>query len=199
MSVKSQRPSKEQVRSSILMTARDIAAHEGWPAVTVRKIAERIGYTAPIIYEHFGSKNDMLTELLKEGYTQLSVAIEAASQQGRTSHERLHAIAYAYWDFAHDASELYRLMYGMEGAYPEGLLRDYAQPITAIVSKELIELNPNRINEGNVAHYMVEVWSVIHGLTALSLAGLVSGYTDKKQVLDELVTDILYAIANNNA
>src|SRR6266849_4709924 len=61
----------QELRQAILSAARDIAAREGWQEVTIRKIAEAIEYTPPIIYEYFASKEALLLELLREGFRQV--------------------------------------------------------------------------------------------------------------------------------
>ena len=38
---------KQEVREGILAGAREIALQEGWQAVTIRKVAERIEYSPP--------------------------------------------------------------------------------------------------------------------------------------------------------
>ncbi len=47
---------KENLREGILQAAKKIAVNEGWQAVTIRKIADEIEYTPPIVYEHFANK-----------------------------------------------------------------------------------------------------------------------------------------------
>ena len=47
--------SREQTRSGIMQTAKTIARREGWQAVSIRKIADAIEYSAPIVYEYFDS------------------------------------------------------------------------------------------------------------------------------------------------
>jgi len=42
---------KEDTRSNILDAALDIVKEDGWQALSMRKIADKIEYTAPIIYE----------------------------------------------------------------------------------------------------------------------------------------------------
>ena len=47
---------RQEIRQSILCAAREIAAEEGWQAVTTRKVAERIEYSQSTIYEYFENK-----------------------------------------------------------------------------------------------------------------------------------------------
>jgi AcrR family transcriptional regulator len=62
---------KQVLKQSILRVARNIAEHEGWDKVTIRRIADEIEYTPPTIYEFFKNKEDLLDELAKEGSSEL--------------------------------------------------------------------------------------------------------------------------------
>lgn len=197
MPTKSNRPSREEVRTSILKTARDIAAADGWAAVTVRKVAQRIGYTAPIIYEHFGSKDEMLNQILKDGYDALFVSMKQLSDQQSSSEGRLRAFITAYWDFSHDTPELYQLMYGMEGARATSEeARDYASPITAYVTQELVRFNP-LITPAHVAIYMVKAWSMLHGTIALDISGYTQRYVSSDTLKETVTNDILQLMARH--
>lgn len=194
MPSKSRRPSREEVRISILHTARDIAATEGWQCVTVRKVAERIGYTAPIIYEHFGSKDVMLTEILKIGNQQLYIALKEAIIACEDPGERLLAMANAYWNFAHESTELYQLMHGMAGAHVPGReTESFGGPVIELVGDELIRFSPGRVNKQNMVTHVAEMWSVCHGVISLDLSGYIAPLTDARKVLDVTVRDMLHA------
>ena len=54
---------KEETRMNILDAAFRIVKEEGWDALSMRKIADAIEYTAPIIYEYFDNKDAILLEL----------------------------------------------------------------------------------------------------------------------------------------
>ena len=47
---------KIQLRQAILDATQAIAAKEGWQAVTTRKVAEKIEYSLPTLYEYFENK-----------------------------------------------------------------------------------------------------------------------------------------------
>lgn len=198
MSSRNHRPSREKVRTSILQTARDIAATDGWSAVTVRKVAEHIGYTAPIIYEHFGSKQEMLDQILVQGYEQLYAAVVAAADDRKDSSDRLYAMAVAYWDFAHDAPEIYQLMFGADNTRamePESAA--YAYPLINFVNQEFSRFIPERATPDNISVLVVESWSMLHGLISLDLAGYTRPYADGRKVLEQLIPDVLYGLKRN--
>lgn len=44
---------KESVRANILQAAFNLAKTEGWASLSMRKIADAIEYSAPVVYDHF--------------------------------------------------------------------------------------------------------------------------------------------------
>src|SRR6516164_3602292 len=90
---------RASVREQILDAARDMFVQDGVEAVTMRAIAQRIEYSAPVIYSHFADKHALLQELCFRDFRAL------AQTFGRIEHiedpvERLRRIGYAYVDFA---------------------------------------------------------------------------------------------------
>src|SRR3977135_3719187 len=104
---------KEQTRINILDAAHDIVKEEGWQALSMRKIAEKIEYTAPMIYEYYANKEAILLELTKKGYLLLGEKMKEAASQHSTPEARLEALWLAYWNFAFEEQEYYQLMFGV--------------------------------------------------------------------------------------
>lgn len=71
-----QQQRSEQVRGRILEAARCIISEEGVEALSIRKVAKEIGYTAPIIYHYFENKEQLLACVLREGYGRILAAAE---------------------------------------------------------------------------------------------------------------------------
>ena len=69
---------KEETRNNILGAAYDIVKEEGWNGLSMRKIADRIEYTAPIIYEYFSNKEAILEELTGKGFIKLTKELQNA-------------------------------------------------------------------------------------------------------------------------
>ena len=47
----------------IVTAAREIAEADGWPAVTVRRLADAIGFSQPVLYGHFPDGRDPIQRL----------------------------------------------------------------------------------------------------------------------------------------
>src|SRR5580693_7953735 len=66
-------------RQQILDTARAVAEAEGWAAVTSRRLADAIGYTQPVLYQHFpGGKTEIMRTVALAGFAELAAATREA-------------------------------------------------------------------------------------------------------------------------
>ena len=60
---------KEEVRTSILRAAWQLVEQEGWQALSIRKIAEAIEYSVPVIYDHFKNKRSHFTGIYQARFS----------------------------------------------------------------------------------------------------------------------------------
>ncbi|WP_256006977.1 TetR/AcrR family transcriptional regulator [Pedobacter deserti] len=104
---------KEEFKASILEAAWQQVITEGWQSLSIRKIADAIEYSVPVIYSHFENKEAILLEFAKEGFQKLADTLQAIKEQHTDPARQLEAMAYAYWDFAFDNKEYYQLMFGL--------------------------------------------------------------------------------------
>jgi AcrR family transcriptional regulator len=51
---------------------------EGWGNITMRKIADRIEFSAAALYEYFPNKRDLLADLARQGFIQLNSALKTS-------------------------------------------------------------------------------------------------------------------------
>src|ERR1700760_228306 len=89
---------KEQTRVNILDAAHQIVKKEGWQALSMRKIADKIEYTAPIIYGYFENKDALFFEFTRKGYLCLAERLRAAKARHRLPARQLEAMWLAYWN-----------------------------------------------------------------------------------------------------
>jgi AcrR family transcriptional regulator len=160
---------KEEVRTNILATAWQIVKEEGWESVSIRKIADAIEYSVPVIYDHFQKKEAILWEFAKEGFRILSKKIQQAKEKSNDPAEQLKAMADAYWNFAFKNKEYYQLMFGLgmagceiEKCFPErdDFRKLVMDPIMAIISKR-------KHSDVNPCLKYYTFWSILHGLISI--------------------------------
>ncbi|GAB3564045.1 hypothetical protein GCM10027578_08840 [Spirosoma luteolum] len=105
---------KAEIRERILTAARMLAREKDWNAVTIRSIADAIEYTAPIVYEHFENKEDVLLSIVREGHEELQRAFHEVMALDLNHEDKLVRIAMVQWEFAVDKPEVFRLMHNPE-------------------------------------------------------------------------------------
>ncbi|TCN41239.1 TetR family transcriptional regulator [Shinella granuli] len=72
------RLSREQRQRQLLDVAWRLAREEGTDALTLPRMAEEAGVTKPVIYDHFGTRNGLLTALYQDFDAQQTAVIDAA-------------------------------------------------------------------------------------------------------------------------
>src|SRR5829696_7163436 len=101
---------KQELRGRILEAARELFLAHGYDAVTMRKIAERIEYSPTAIYQHFADKDALVAELCRHDFRNFAAHFARAAAT-EDPIERLRASGRAYFDFAVEYPQHYRLMF----------------------------------------------------------------------------------------
>lgn len=161
---------KTEVKAAIHHAAWQMVKKEGWQALSIRKIADAIEYSIPVIYDHFENKEAILFEFAKEGFQLLSKKVEAARKKYTDPEEALEAMAKAYWSFAVNNEEYYQLMYGLgmpscevDNQTAECVCYDELMLDTV---KEIISKGKNPDVDYKLKYYTL--WSFLHGLIAMN-------------------------------
>lgn len=189
---------KEDTRCNILNASLEIVKEEGWNALSMRKIADKIDYTAPIIYEYFSNKEAILQELTRMGYVKLAAKMEEAQSLSTSPEGQLEAMWLAYWNFAFENKDLYKVMYGVEVncCALQNACTDISKPMNMLWDK-IEEITPaDRRTEEYVDRKYYTFWSVVHGLISINLTRQVTSDEMNRQVLRDALTGIINSIKN---
>lgn len=188
------------MRRAILSAASEIAAEEGWHAVTIRRVADKIEYSPPVIYEYFESKEALLEAEASEGFRLLLDALIAARDQHSDPRERLAAMGRAYWDFVWAHPELYQAMSGLGGINfcEPGQDQPHAegQQVSEVFLGVLRSvLTPRSGAEVDLEGKCVVLWSLYHGFIALLMAGRIplEERERARELADRSIWDLLSA------
>ena len=101
---------RQELRTRILDAARELFAEQGYDAVTMRGIAERIEYSPTAIYFHFKDKEALLRELCDTDFATLALKFRNIASIADPI-ERLRQIGRVYTTFAIEYPNHYRLMF----------------------------------------------------------------------------------------
>ncbi len=161
---------KEEVRSSILEAAWGIVLSEGWHSLSIRKIADIIEYSSPVIYDHFANKEAILLELGKKGFRLLNEELVKAKKRSVNPEKQIEAMAFSYWEFAFENKAFYQVMFGLgmpscETISETSELITFSELIMQPI-KELIKVSNTGVDPYLKLHTF---WSMLHGLISINM------------------------------
>lgn len=163
------RPTKAQAARAarehqIVAAARGIAEADGWPAVTVRRLADAIGYSQPVLYGHFPDGRDGIVHAVAvEGFQRLATTL-AGSGTGSPARTRVRAVVQRYLAFARENPAVYDAMFSM----PIGLA--FATPSAPAPLREAFAAIEHAVTgaDADPETRAELLWSALHGLAELS-------------------------------
>ncbi len=161
---------KADTRKHILDAAMAIVRNEGWQELSIRKIADTIEYTPPVIYCYFLNKEAVLIELARRGYALLINRVEQHLAGVAGPKQRLEAILRAYLEFAIEEKELYQLMYAV-GTELEDVRKTFPGLVTFmdLFRKEMAQLvNQEVLTEAFFECKYFTMVAFIHGLVSVN-------------------------------
>ena len=188
---------KEEVYTSILRASWKIVEKEGWQALSIRKIAEAIEYSAPVIYDHFANKEAILFEFTRQGFQRLNEELLEAKKATDTPEKQLTAMADAYWNFAFSNKEFYQLMYGL-GMPTCETVKQIAElsSFTELIMDSIRNLIAKSHNTTTDAFLKLHTyWSMLHGLISINMMGKESSRDElNAMVLRDFITGFIASI-----
>lgn len=186
----------KSTRHRILDVARALYREGGEAAISMRRVAGRVGVTATAIYRHYDSKEALLAEVRGEGLDQLDQYLRDALA-AETPDERLERAGWAYLEFALERPADYRRIFmeprrieaqGSESADAELAVTHSSRGMTSALHVATHDFLLDRVEEcidaGTIKDdlprdLVLTLWAQIHGLIALYLSGAVEGDADR--------------------
>lgn len=156
---------KENNRTLILDAAMRVLESEGASALTIRRVAGDVEYTAPVVYQHFAGKDALLLALIVIGFEELRTDL-TRSVANAPEGDRLLLGARAYMDFAKRRPALYLLM-NDDAVDSEERARAAGEVITLTQGYLEEWAVANKVELGNANETNEIVWGTLHGLAVL--------------------------------
>jgi AcrR family transcriptional regulator len=163
-------------REEIIRCACDLYLSEGLEGFSMRKLAKCVGCTAPALYRHYESKENVMREVVAEAYRLFAQYLYRALE-GRTPPERFTRAGQAYVDFAMEQPALYEVLYvplELLGIQPgEGAVADHACAVGQFWSDRVREMmDADFIHPGDPHEVSLTLWAHGHGMISLYHRGL---------------------------
>jgi AcrR family transcriptional regulator len=165
---------KEGLRRVILDVAGELFLEQGYEGFSMRRVAERIGYSATTIYRYYEDKDDLLYAVVNEGFSEFARQLTQAAEGARDPLKRLEALWHAYVRFGLENPVYYQMMFMQRADLLFESRRERTQPM--IESFDTLQravrtaMDAGVMKRGDVETHSRVIWSLVHGVTALALA-----------------------------
>jgi AcrR family transcriptional regulator len=184
-------------REAILEAARELYAAGGYAAVSMREVAQRIGFSAQAIYHYFVSKEEIFLALQQRGLERLRTYYDAGPVADPLEDLRLR-----YWRY-----------YEFSKRHPEYFMILYVDPVTPVLDVERPDLAgyqamrkeidgvverciaagvlPATVNIKTLRHVLL---AAVHGPAVIALTGRPTGFGDVDTVASQALDAALAAL-----
>ena len=154
----------------IVSAAVEAVERSGYEGLTLRSLARDLDVTAPALYDHFGSKSDLLRAVASVGYGRMDDMFDVA---GGRAIDRCIGRAHAYVEFAQLHPELFRVMFlyrpaavAIEAdnelvAANTTFERGLADIAEAVADGDLVDRDPAQLN--------LTLWAALHGVASVGM------------------------------
>lgn len=157
--------SRADARRAILDATESLLVEDGFEAFSMRRLAERCGYTPPTIYHHFGDKQRLIDELLEERFQGLVRSLKRV-QTGSDPVGNLRAFSFAFARFGLRNPTFYALL-SQPRPDPDVPAPPAAEEARAIMEQPLVKLAADGRLTADLDATQQVVWAFLHGFILL--------------------------------
>ncbi len=188
---------KETLRREIMEAARNLFIKQGYESVSMRKIAEKIGYTPTTIYLYFHDKEDLIRQLCEETLAKLIRSQEALIRGRRDPVAVLKRCAKGYVEFGLQHPNHYQWTFIIPHTHEH--LKDPQAREQSIGMKAFNNLRgmvAECVRQGSFRRVDVEttsqaLWAAVHGITALLIGQPDFPWVEKRKLIDHTVETMM--------
>lgn len=167
------------LKTAILRAARRLYLSGGAEAVSARKIAQAVGVSATTIYLHFDGIDDLLEHLRMEGHGLLAEYLRRVDP-GLPAHDGIREMGRAYHRFGVENPAWFTLMFAARTTSPPRREAVQREMFTLMLLRDRVQRGVDAGELRSDLDVMVTtnaMWAQIHGVTALTVAGLLVATT----------------------
>lgn len=165
------------LRTALLREGIGLLQESGPEALTLRKLAQRLGVSAMAPYRHYPDKDALLAAIAADGFRQLQARLEAAETAGDPARSPLLREGIAYVMFALEQPALFRLMFGTNR--PKGRDPELDSARAAAFAALMRHMRAGAPEPARAVRAR-GCWALVHGVASLLLDGLLQIPADEQ-------------------
>lgn len=174
----------EVFRERLLRAAEKLFARHGVAGVSMRQIAQALGYSQTAAYRYFANKDEILVAMRAAALDRFCGHLEAAFDPARDARKNARAVGQAFLDFALKHPDTYRLIFFTENLeeaispqFPTTMTRFRATMTTYV--QALVDAG---YIEGDVRILGETFFSAAHGIVMMHMSGLLRTVRERDEL-----------------
>lgn len=185
------------LRQSLQQAAVEIIRDGGIEALSMRKLADKVGVSRSAPYHHFSDKHELLCAIAEQGFVLQGQAVAVEINPDQPVQQQMRNFVKEYVGWAVEHPQYYNLMFGGDiwrsitvpesfKQYSHRYFRQYVERVEVWQKQGLIASELEALRFAQVS------WSTMHGLARLIIDGI---YVDRKalDVMCETAADMFMA------
>jgi AcrR family transcriptional regulator len=183
---------RASLREEILDAARTLFVEEGYDAVSMRKVAQRIEYSPTTIYLHFKDKAELFTAITEDMFGGLSRKLAALFKKGGDPLDVLRDGLRIYAKFALQHKEHYTVAFLLPdhpGAAFEGSVAEHAFNFLREAVTRCVESGAFR--PVDIETTAQSLWAAVHGVVALIITKCTFPFVKTDRLIDETLDTMI--------
>ncbi|AIU67355.1 TetR-like C-terminal domain-containing protein [Vibrio coralliilyticus] len=161
---------REELIALTLDTVKDFLSENSYHELSLRKVANMIGYVPSTLVNVFGNYNLLLLHAVAQTLDELAEEAKIVVSQSQDPKTALYELAYCYHDFAQRHPHRWQLIFehNMNGETLPEWQAERIDNMTGMLEQLLQVLAPHRSSK-EVLQASRVLWSGVHGITLLSV------------------------------
>lgn len=178
----------------------------GFDAISMRKLADKVGVSRTALYHHFDGKPALLSALAEDGFVRFTSRLQAnASLTPRNGDDpaanALQSYIACYVDFAVENAAYYDLMFGREiwkSAQASESLKEvaYASFKTFVDTVLIWQQQGVLVDDVDALRYAQVAWASLHGLSRLLIDGIYIDQAARALMVETMALMITQAMSS---
>ena len=174
----------EVFRERLLRVAEKLFARHGAAGVSMRQIAQALGYSQTAAYRYFANKDEILVAMRAAALDRFCGHLEAAFDPARDARKNARAVGQAFLDFALKHLDTYRLIFFTENL-EEAIAPQFPTTMTrfrATMTTYVQALVDAGYIQGDVRTLAESFFSAAHGVVMMHMSGLLRTVSERDEL-----------------
>ncbi len=162
-----------ELRQALIDAARLLINEHNGNDFSLSDACRRAGVSTAAPYRHFSDKNEIIAEVVAQGFHDMATRSRAAAEVfPRGARDRILAVGQVYMNFAIQEPALFRLMFSQKPSpHGDDIVTVEGKTCFEYVVDEVVDFCTLNGVLGNAQLMALQLWTMVHGAASLTIDG----------------------------